>query len=108
MLFRSRVVVDSARLALARASLKADDIDWFIPHQANLRIIEAAASRLGIPLERTVVNIQSYGNTSAASIPLAVSEAAEDGRLGEGSMALLSGFGAGMTWASAVLRWGRP
>ena len=103
-----RVVVDSARLALARASLKADDIDWFIPHQANLRIIEAAASRLGIPLERTVVNIQSYGNTSAASIPLAVSEAAEDGRLGEGSIALLSGFGAGMTWASAVLQWGRP
>ncbi len=102
-----RAVVDSARLTLERAGLSADDVDWFVPHQANLRIIEAAASRLKIPMERTIVNIERYGNTSAASIPLAMSEAADDGRIGEGDVLLLSGFGAGMTWGSAALRWGR-
>ena len=79
----------------------------FYSHQANLRIIEAAANRLKIPTERTIVNIDEYGNTSAASIPLALSEAAESGRIGDGDLVLLSGFGAGMTWGSAVLRWGR-
>jgi len=102
-----RAVVDSARLTLERAGLTADDVDWFIPHQANLRIIEAAASRLKIPMERTIVNIERYGNTSAASIPLAMAEAADDGRIKTGDVLLLSGFGAGMTWASAALRWGR-
>jgi 3-oxoacyl-[acyl-carrier-protein] synthase-3 len=102
-----RAVVDSARLTLERAELTADDVDWFVPHQANLRIIEAAASRLEIPMERTIVNIEHYGNTSAASIPLAMSEAADDGRITDGDLLLLSGFGAGMTWGSAALRWGR-
>jgi len=102
-----RAVVNSARAALERAGVTAADVDHFIPHQANLRIIEAAASRLKIPAERTVVNIHEYGNTSAASIPLALSEAAESGRFDEGDLVLLSGFGAGMTWGSAVLRWGR-
>jgi len=102
-----RAVVDSARLTLERANLTADDVDWFVPHQANLRIIEAAASRLEIPMERTIVNIERYGNTSAASIPLAMSEAVDDGRIGDGDVLLLSGFGAGMTWGSAALRWGR-
>ncbi len=102
-----RAVVDSARLTLERANLTADDVDWFVPHQANLRIIEAAASRLEIPMERTIVNIERYGNTSAASIPLAMSEAVDDGRVGDGDVLLLSGFGAGMTWGSAALRWGR-
>jgi 3-oxoacyl-[acyl-carrier-protein] synthase-3 len=102
-----RAVVDSARATLERAELTADDVDWFIPHQANLRIIEAAANRLKIPMERTVVNIEQYGNTSAASIPLAMAEAVDDGRIHDGDVLLLSGFGAGMTWGSAALRWGR-
>ena len=102
-----RAVVNSARAALDRAGVTAADVDHFVPHQANLRIIEAAASRLKIPTERTVVNIDEYGNTSAASIPLALSEAAESGRVSDGDLVLLSGFGAGMTWGSAVLRWGR-
>ena len=72
---------------------------WFVPHQANVRIIDAAAQRLGIPTEQTVVNIDRYGNTSAASVPLALAEAAEDGRLEPGDLVLLSGFGAGMAWA---------
>ena len=100
-----RVVVDSAAAALERAGVSPADVDLFVPHQANVRIIEAVCSRLGIPLERTVVNIDRYGNTSAASIPLALAEAREEGRLCGGDVVLLSGFGAGMTWASAVLRW---
>jgi 3-oxoacyl-[acyl-carrier-protein] synthase-3 len=102
-----RAVVESANLALERAGVTAADIDWFIPHQANLRIIEAAASRLGIAREQTIVNIERFGNTSAASIPLAMTEAAEAGRLNDGDLILMSGFGAGMSWGSAVLRWGR-
>ena len=102
-----RVVVDSARATLARAKVDVADVDVFVPHQANRRIIEAACARLGIPAERTLVNIDRYGNTSAASIPLGLAEAADSGRLGDGDLVLLSGFGAGMTWASALLRWGR-
>jgi 3-oxoacyl-[acyl-carrier-protein] synthase-3 len=103
-----RIVVDSAGAALDRAGVDVADIAWFVPHQANIRIIEAAAGRLGISAERTLVNIDRYGNTSAASIPLVLAEAADDGRLTDGDLILLSGFGAGMTWGSAVLRWGRP
>jgi len=102
-----RAVVDSAKVTLVRAGLSSADVDWFIPHQANLRIIEAAANRLKIPMARTVVNIDRYGNTSAASIPLAMTEAVDDGRIRDGHVVLLSGFGAGMTWGSAALRWGR-
>ncbi len=101
-----RTVVDSANAALGRAGVASSDVDWFIPHQANARIIDATAHRLGIPAERTIVNIDRYGNTSAASIPLALAEAAEAGNLEPGQVVLLSGFGAGMTWGSAVLRWG--
>jgi 3-oxoacyl-[acyl-carrier-protein] synthase III len=101
-----RVIVESARTTLERAGLSASDVAWFVPHQANLRIIETAAKKLGVPRDRTVVNIDRYGNTSAASIPLALAEAADDGRLKDGDLVLLSGFGAGMTWASALLRWG--
>ena len=102
-----RVVVDSAKIAIEQAGVEVGDIDWFVPHQANVRIIESAATRLGISAERTLVNIDRYGNTSAASIPLMLAEAADDGRLVDGDLILLSGFGAGMTWGSAVLRWGR-
>jgi 3-oxoacyl-[acyl-carrier-protein] synthase-3 len=103
-----RVVVDSSLVTLERAGLSVDDIDWFVPHQANARIITAAANRLGIPPERSLVNIDRYGNTSAASIPVALAEAADDGRIGDGDLVLMSGFGAGMTWASVIQRWGRP
>jgi 3-oxoacyl-[acyl-carrier-protein] synthase-3 len=103
-----RAVVDSALITLERAGVSTSDVDWFAPHQANVRIIDSAASRLGIPRERTIVNIDRYGNTSAASIPLALAEAADDGRLQPGDLVLLSGFGAGMTWGSALLRWGQP
>lgn len=102
-----RAVVDSAQTTLAGAGMSADEVDVFVPHQANVRIIEAACSRLGIPIEKTIVNIDRYGNTSAASIPLALGEALADGRIKDGDRVLLAGFGAGMTWASALLRWGR-
>ncbi|MDP9404808.1 MAG: ketoacyl-ACP synthase III [Actinomycetota bacterium] len=100
-----RIVVESAAVALERAGLTAAEVDLFVPHQANVRIIEACGTRMGIGAERTAVNLDRYGNTSAASIPIALAEAAEEGRLNDGDIVLLSGFGAGMTWASAVLRW---
>jgi len=102
-----RVIVDSARVTLDAAGLTADDIALFIPHQANSRIIDSAAAKLGLPPERTFVNIDRYGNTSAASVPIALAEAAEAGRLHKGDIVLLSGFGAGMSWASALVRWDR-
>jgi 3-oxoacyl-[acyl-carrier-protein] synthase-3 len=101
-----RAVIESSLVALQRAGLTPDDVDLFVPHQANARIIVAAAERLGIAPERYVVTIDRYGNTSSASIPLALADALETGRLRAGSTVLLSGFGGGMTWASAVLRWG--
>jgi 3-oxoacyl-[acyl-carrier-protein] synthase-3 len=103
-----RAIVDSAIVTIERSDITVEQIDWFVPHQANLRIIESAASRLGIPMERVVVNIEQYGNTSAASIPIALFEAVDAGRIQDGDLVLLSGFGAGMTWASALLRWGVP
>jgi 3-oxoacyl-[acyl-carrier-protein] synthase-3 len=102
-----RIVIETATTTLERAGVAIEDVTWFAPHQANMRIIEAAAQRLGIPLERTLVNIDRFGNTSAASIPLVLAEAADDGRLRDGDLVLLSGFGAGLTWGSALLRWGR-
>jgi 3-oxoacyl-[acyl-carrier-protein] synthase-3 len=103
-----RVVVESSNAALAKAGLTTDDVAWFLPHQANARIVTAAANRLKIPAERCIVNIDRWGNTSAASIPIALAEAADDGRLADGDIILSCGFGAGMTWSSTVLRWGRP
>jgi len=102
-----RAVETSALAAIERACVTPDDIDLFIPHQANVRIVEAVCQRIGVPMDKTVVNISKYGNTSAASIPLAIGDALADGRINEGDLILLSGCGAGMTWASAVIRWGR-
>jgi 3-oxoacyl-[acyl-carrier-protein] synthase-3 len=102
-----RVTVDSARLSLERAKVTIDDIALFVPHQANLRIMEAAATRLHLPPGRVASVIDSTGNTSSASIPLALVDAVEHGRLVDGDLILLAGFGAGMTWGSAVWRWGR-
>jgi len=101
-----RVMVESSRTALARAGLTPADVDLLVPHQANTRIIAAACERLGIPMERTVSVLDRTGNTSAGSIPLALGDAAANDRLSKGDTVLLVGFGAGMTWASVVLRWG--
>jgi len=100
-----RVVVESATTAMANADVKAEDIALVVPHQANIRIIQAATQRLGIDMERAVVVLDRYGNTSSASIPLAMDDAIANGRVKAGEYALLTGFGAGMTWASAVVRW---
>jgi 3-oxoacyl-[acyl-carrier-protein] synthase-3 len=100
-----RVLVDSTTAACERAGIEPSDVDVFVPHQANIRIIDAALGRLGIPMDRTVVNLDRWGNTSAASIPIALAEAVAAGRVHPGDVVLVSGFGAGMTWASAVVRW---
>jgi 3-oxoacyl-[acyl-carrier-protein] synthase-3 len=102
-----RVTAESARLSLERAKVTIDDIALFVPHQANLRIMDALAARLGLPTERVASVIDHTGNTSSASIPLALVDAVEHGRLADGDLVLFAGFGAGMTWSSAVWRWGR-
>ena len=102
-----RIVVESATTALDRAGVTVDDVTWFAPHQANVRIIEAAAHRLGIPAERTLVNIDRYGNTSAASIPLVLAEAADDGRLATATSSCSPASAPGSPGAARVLRWGR-
>jgi 3-oxoacyl-[acyl-carrier-protein] synthase-3 len=99
------VMVDSANLSLTAADLTADDIALVVPHQANIRIIETACSRLKMPMDRVAVILDRTGNTSAASIPLALVEALESGRVKQNENVLLVGFGAGMSWASAIVRW---
>jgi len=101
-----RAELDSINKVLESTGVRPGDIALFVPHQANLRIIEAVNHRVGIPMERTAIVLDRTGNTSAASIPLALSEAADAGRVKDGELVLLSGFGAGMTWASAIIRWG--
>ncbi len=104
--FAVRVLSDSTKEVVEKAGLALDDIDVFIPHQANVRIIDAAARRLDVPLDRFVVNVDRYGNTSAASVPMALYEAAEGGRLNDGDDVVCVGFGAGLSWAAVALRWG--
>lgn len=99
-----RSMSEAADCALARAGLTADDIDLLIPHQANIRIIESTARHAGIPMDKVFVNVDRYGNTSSASIPISIDEATEQGRIGPGSRVLLVAFGAGFTWASMVVR----
>jgi 3-oxoacyl-[acyl-carrier-protein] synthase-3 len=101
-----RVLVSSGKTAMERAGVTADDIALVVPHQANIRIIEAASQRLGIPMERSANVLPWTGNTSAASIPLALVDAVENDRLHEDDLVLLVGFGAGMSWAAAVTTWG--
>ena len=103
--FAVRAMTESSEKAVSRAGLSMSDIDVVIPHQANLRIIDAAAKRLNIPYERFVRNLDRYGNTSAASIPLALDEAVRGGRIQPGDNVLLSSFGAGLSWGTMVLRW---
>lgn len=108
--FRRAVMatVESATASMERAKVAVDDIALFVPHQANIRIMEAAATRLGLPPEKIASVIERTGNTSSASIPLALIDAIEGGRVRDGDLLLLAGFGAGMTWASAVWRWRDP
>jgi 3-oxoacyl-[acyl-carrier-protein] synthase-3 len=103
--FAVRIQGEACEAALAEAGLTADQIDWLVPHQANIRIIEAAAERLAVPSEKVVVNVDRYGNTSAASIPIALAEANARAQFKRGDNILLVGFGAGLTWGSAVIRW---
>lgn len=103
-----RAVTKSAKTAMENAGVTADDIDWFVPHQANVRIIESIAQRLDIPMEKAIVTIQDTANNSAATIPMALDTAVRDARVQPGDTLLLGGFGFGMTWASAIMRWDPP
>jgi 3-oxoacyl-[acyl-carrier-protein] synthase III len=103
--FATRVLVSSAEAVLDRCGVAVEDVDVYVPHQANVRIMDHAAQRLGIPRERMVVNVDRYGNTSSGSIPLALAEAQADGRLKEGELVLMTGMGAGLTWGSALIEW---
>ncbi len=101
-----RIMVDSAEKSMVHAGIRAEDVALIVPHQANIRIIDAACERLGIPIERAAVVLDRTGNTSSASIPLALADALDNGRVANGDLVLLVGFGGGMTAASCVLRWG--
>ena len=103
--FATRVLVSSAQKLLAECGRSIEDVDVYVPHQANVRIIDHATKRLGIPDERVVVNVDRYGNTSSGSIPLALADAAADGRLEAGTLVLMTGMGAGLTWGSALIEW---
>jgi 3-oxoacyl-[acyl-carrier-protein] synthase-3 len=103
--FATRVLVQSAEAVLERYGATIDDVDVYVPHQANVRIIDHATKKLGIPSDRVVINVDRYGNTSSGSIPLALAEAQVDGRLQTGNLVLMTGMGAGLTWGSALMRW---
>ncbi|HUZ84027.1 MAG TPA: beta-ketoacyl-ACP synthase III [Gaiellales bacterium] len=105
--FATTVAVDSAVRVLAAAGLSVSDVDLFVPHQANRRIIDHAAKRLGIPEHKVLTNVDRYGNTSAASIPICLDEAYRAGRVGRGDIVLMVGFGGGLSWGSCVMEWTR-
>jgi 3-oxoacyl-[acyl-carrier-protein] synthase-3 len=95
-----------ARLkVLEDAQLPVEKLDWFIPHQANIRIIQAAAKRLNVPVEKVIVSVNEHGNTSAASVPLALDKAVRDGRIQRGQTMLLQGVGGGFTWGAALIQY---
>ena len=100
-----RSMAQGANLALKQSGLTADDVDLMIPHQANSRIIEATARYAGIPMDRVYVNVERYGNMSSATIPVALDEAVEEGRLRADMNVLTVAFGAGLTWGAVALRW---
>ena len=103
--FATRILVRSANDVLERCGVAVDEVDVYVPHQANVRIIDHAAKKLGFPQEKVVINVDRYGNTSSGSIPLALADAVEDGRLRAGQLVLMTGMGAGLTWGSALMRW---
>ncbi len=106
--FATRVMAQATREAMAGAGWSLEEVRWIIPHQANIRIIEAAARGLKLPMERFVVNLERYGNTSTASIPIATVEAVQDGRLKPGDKIVFVGFGAGLTWGALAAEWSGP
>ncbi|MEM9726179.1 MAG: beta-ketoacyl-ACP synthase III [Pseudomonadota bacterium] len=95
----------TARTVMALGGVSAEEVDWIVPHQANIRILEGTARKLGVPRDRLVVSLDRHGNTSAASIPLALHDAVSDGRIREGDLLLMEAMGGGMTWGSALVRW---
>ncbi len=99
-----RTLGNVAKEVLAKAGVEQDELDWLIPHQANIRIIQATAKRLGLPMEKVIVTVQDHGNTSAASVPMALDVARRDGRVKPGQLLLLEAFGGGFTWGSVLLR----
>ncbi len=103
--FAVRAMEDGASEVLRRAGLTKADVDFLVPHQANIRIIEHAAKRLKLPMERVAVNVDRYGNTSTASVPLALDEALQSGKIKDGDNVILVGFGAGLTWAGLLIKW---
>jgi 3-oxoacyl-[acyl-carrier-protein] synthase-3 len=103
--FATRVLVSSAEAVLAECDATVEDVDVYVPHQANVRIIDHAVKKLGVDPDRVVVNVDRYGNTSSGSIPLALADAQEDGRLREGELVLMTGMGAGLTWGSGLIEW---
>lgn len=100
-----RTLTDSARIVLQKQGLAISDVDWFVPHQANLRILEAVAQRLGLPMEKILINVDRYGNTSSATIPTVLDEAVRDGRIQKGQLLLMDAFGAGFTFGAVLVRW---
>lgn len=105
--FAVKALPKSTKEALAVAGMKVEDLDMVIPHQANMRIIEAASKRLKVPMDKIYVNLQKYGNTSAASVGLALGEAVQEGKIKKGSMLALTGFGAGLTYGSVIMKWAK-
>lgn len=105
--FAIKVMGETVKKALADANLSAKDITCLVPHQANMRIIQSAAKRLGLPLDKVVINVDKYGNTSAASIPIALDEGVKSGRIKQGDIIALAGFGGGLTWGAGIIKWGK-
>lgn len=105
--FAVKAMGRTVKNSLAKIDMPQEKIDWLVPHQANIRIIESAAKRLSMPMEKVIVNIHKYGNMSAACIPIALAEAAAAKRFKKGDIIALSGFGAGLTWASCIIRWSK-
>ncbi len=103
--FATKVMDEAVIKSLEKAALSHTDIDCLVPHQANIRIIQSAAKRLKLPMEKVMVNVDKYGNTSSASIPIALNEAVESGKIKKDDIVVLVGFGAGLTWASCVMKW---
>jgi len=103
--FATRILVQSAQDIMRQCGVTIDDVDVYVPHQANMRIIDHATKKLGVPSEKVVINVDRFGNTSSGSIPLALADAAQDGRLKPGKLVLMTGMGAGLTWGSALIRW---
>ncbi len=106
-LFRQAVskLTETAETALEKAGLSDDDVDWIVPHQANIRIIQGTAKKMGVPMERVIVTVQDHGNTSAASIPLALSVGKSEGRIKPGDLVVTEAIGGGLAWGAVVLRW---